>query len=461
MKRIAFCFDGTWNKLSADCPTNVVLMAESIVPTCKNGTTQVVYYDEGVGTGKLDRLRGGAFGVGLITNLREAYKFLIFNHEPGDEIFIFGFSRGAFTARSFAGFLRHVGIIDVDNAATIDQALKLYVSALEKDGDDHPAALQFRAANSTRVCVSEFDEDWRCENVEGYTKGSSGHLNIKYVGVWDTVGALGWPNILPFSGWLNRARGFHDVKLTSKVAAARHALALDERRKLFRPTVWNNVNDLNAKKGISSFDPDAPYQQRWFPGVHGAVGGGGSSRGLSDSAFSWILAGARRQNLQINVAETSRVYKLCPNPLAPLQNDPKRPWHDTGLVGMIKSWLFSADRDGPLDIKDVSASVRRRWMSDRSQIPEGMPYRPKSLRLVEMQLNEFELEYRPIHHSNSEFKSASVYEVKKGDDLSKISTKLFGSKERGADIFHCNEDVIDDPREINIGDILRIPVSKP
>jgi uncharacterized protein (DUF2235 family) len=151
MKRIVFCFDGTTNKLAAENPTNVVLMAESVLPTAPDGTPQLVHYDEGVGTGKMDRVRGTVFGVGLVTNLREAYRFLIFNHEPNDEIFIFGFSRGAFTARSFAGFIRHVGILDVNSAREIDRALDLYESAMGSDGDDHLEALKFRAAHSSKV----------------------------------------------------------------------------------------------------------------------------------------------------------------------------------------------------------------------------------------------------------------------------------------------------------------------
>lgn len=132
MKRLVFCFDGSWNRLDADCPTNVVLMAESIRPTASDGTTQIVYYDEGVGTGKREKFRGGVLGMGLLTNLREAYRFLIFNYEPGDEIFIFGFSRGAYTARSFAGFTRHVGVLDINSASQINRALSLYIRRSEQ-----------------------------------------------------------------------------------------------------------------------------------------------------------------------------------------------------------------------------------------------------------------------------------------------------------------------------------------
>lgn len=452
-----FCFDGTWNKLNAACPTNVVLLAESVVPTCKDGTSQIVYYDEGVGTGKWDRFLGGALGVGLVTNLREAYRFLIFNHEPGDEIFIFGFSRGAFTARSFAGFLRHVGVLDVDNAAKIDEALRLYVSAITKDGDDRPEALKFRAANSRNVCVSELDENWRCEHVAGYVRGNTSRLKIRYVGVWDTVGALGWPNVFPFAGWLNRRKGFHDVRLTSKVGAARHALAIDERRKLFRPTIWGNINELNADKGISPYDPAAPYRQRWFPGVHGAVGGGGPVRGLSDSAFSWILVGARREGLQINVGQTSRVYEIKPDFASPLQNDPERAWHDRGIVGRVKRFLLDSDREGPDDLNDVSASARMRWKIPAGKLPEKCAYRPRTLARVAEQLDEFARKYDQFDRTDVEIKAVSRYRVEKGDSLPKIAREFLGDPEKELQIFEVNEDVIDDPNEIHIGWELRIP----
>lgn len=452
LKRLVFCFDGSWNRLDADCPTNVVLLAESVRPTAKDGTSQIVYYDEGVGTAKGDRLRGGMFGVGLKTNLREAYRFLIFNFEPDDEIFVFGFSRGAFTARSFAGFIRHVGILDINNASQIDKAIELYEAAMGRDGDDHPSALTFRATHSSKVCVSAFDEQWRCQYWPEYEAGSAKRLTIKYVGVWDTVGALGLPNVLPFAGWLNRRYGFHDIKLTSKVQSARHALAIDERRKLFRPTVWNNVADLNAAQDISPYNPEAPYQQKWFPGVHGAVGGGGPERGLSDAAFSWILVGARRAGLKVNISGTSRIFEVAPDPLSPLQNEPTRPWHDKGTVGAIKSFLLSADREGPLDLNDVSASARRRWYADADQLPEKQLYRPKTLSAVGNQI-----EAARFAPSDIELKSVREHLVVPGDDLAKIALTYLGDATRMNDVFEANRDLIDDPREIHPGWVVRIP----
>jgi uncharacterized protein (DUF2235 family) len=110
-KRLVFCFDGTWNTLDARCPTNVVLTAETVVPMAPDGKAQPIFYDEGVGTGRFERIAGGMFGWGLTDRLGDAYRFLTFNHTPGDEIFVFGFSRGAFTARSFVGMLHNCGVV--------------------------------------------------------------------------------------------------------------------------------------------------------------------------------------------------------------------------------------------------------------------------------------------------------------------------------------------------------------
>jgi uncharacterized protein (DUF2235 family) len=111
MKRLVICFDGTWNRLDAPHSTNVVITAESVVPFARDDVAQVIFYDEGVGTGKWEHFRGGIFGIGLVQNLADAYRFLIFNYTPGDQIYIFGFSRGAFTARSFAGMLSNCAIL--------------------------------------------------------------------------------------------------------------------------------------------------------------------------------------------------------------------------------------------------------------------------------------------------------------------------------------------------------------
>lgn len=212
MKRLVFCFDGTWNKLDPSLATNVVLTAASIERTEADGTSQIIHYDEGVGTGELEKIRGGVFGQGLVQNLREAYRFLIFNYDPGDEIFVFGFSRGAFSARSFIGLIRQVGPLQRLHVGRIDEAIEHYQNQ-ERGQDDADEDLRaFRAKYSGAVCIGSGDDQWRCDNIDGYSTGSAPMLRIKYLGVWDTVGALGWPKMLPWDDWLNREHAFHDTR---------------------------------------------------------------------------------------------------------------------------------------------------------------------------------------------------------------------------------------------------------
>jgi uncharacterized protein (DUF2235 family) len=126
LKRLVFCFDGTWNRLESPTPTNVVLTAESVLPLAKDGTAQLIFYDEGVGTNKHEKFRGGMFGDGLVKNLADAYRFLIFNYSPGDDIYVFGFSRGAYTARSFVGLLNVCGVLLRSKACMVEFAIEQY-----------------------------------------------------------------------------------------------------------------------------------------------------------------------------------------------------------------------------------------------------------------------------------------------------------------------------------------------
>jgi uncharacterized protein (DUF2235 family) len=442
-KRLIFCFDGSWNRLSQEHPTNVVLVAESILPRTNDGIPQIVWYDEGVGTSSSDKLRGGAFGAGLVANLREAYRFLIFNYEAGDELFLFGFSRGAYTARSFAGLVRFAGILDVVSASRIDEAIDMYKKALDNDGDDPPEARWFRAKYSTRVCADRTDLDWRCRFLPQFDPATAHLLKIRYLGVWDTVGALGWPRIIPFQSWLNRNHAFHDVRLTSKIQAARHALALDEDNVLFTPSLWDNVGSLNGGAEISTYDPEAPYQQKWFPGNHGSVGGGGPERGLSDSALDWVITGARKAGLELFTEKTSRLYQLRPNALAPLVNSPN-------IVKGIKAWLvrqmkalLATPRKGPDDINDVAGPAQRRWLADPS-------YRPPSLHRVAVDLN---LLPQPVYTKSIQ----AEHHVQPGDTLGKLAEQYLDEKARYKEIFEANRDQLDDPNVVHIGTILKIP----
>ena len=266
-KRLIVCSDGTWNtadqsKDGTPCPTNVVKMARAISPHDDEGRPQIVFYDQGVGTGRgLDRLTGGAFGRGLEKNVEDAYRFLVTNYDEGDEIYLFGFSRGAYTVRSTGGLIRNCGILKKRESHRIPEAYTMY-----RRKDAHPDSQEAR--------------DFRAQY--------SFEASVYFIGVWDTVGSLGIP--ISWLRFLTRHKyEFHDVTLSSTVKNAYQALAIDEHRKAFRPAVWD------TKRGA-----DQTVEQVWFAGAHSNVGGGYADSGLSDLALKWMTQKAALVGLAID-----------------------------------------------------------------------------------------------------------------------------------------------------------------
>jgi uncharacterized protein (DUF2235 family) len=447
MKRIVFCFDGTWNALNADTPTNVVLTAASVERQARDGMVQIMHYDEGVGTGRLEKMTGGMFGAGLVDNVREAYRFLIFNFDPGDQIYVFGFSRGAFSARTFVGFVRHVGPLSRLHAARIDEALGLYEQRLKGADGASEKMRKFRADYAAAVCIGDEDDAWRCKNVPGYAKGSAPPLKIRYLGVWDTVAALGVPANLPLSGWMNREHEFHDPSVTGFVESMRHAVAIDERRATFPATLCGDLTALNAASGKTPDAPDAPYQEKWFPGVHGGVGGGGDIRGLSDGALGWVLKGAKLAGLKLDVERGSRLHGFKPDPFAPLVNVAKPEFSFTQAL--------KTDRPGPDHVWQVSTAAIRRWKADAGKLPEKARYRPKTLARVAAALDTLTLP-GPIAVA-----TMATHVVVPGDTLSKLAAQHYGKALLWPHVFAANRDQIDDPDEIFVGQALRIPHPPP
>lgn len=298
-KNIAVFCDGTWNKSDAPNPTNVVRLAQAVRNSQENNKErqQVVIYVEGVGTGrgagkiakKLDKVLGGVFGWGLLENIKEAYRAIVFNYQPGDQIFLFGFSRGAYTARSLAGLIRKSGILPRENIHLIDEAIELYKKGGGENKPDAPHILRERQKLSPQIATSNDDQAAR--------DGDVPILRIAYLGVWDTVGALGVPSAIRFLAKpINKKYGFHDHDLSSSVAMARHAVSIDETRKTFPPTLWQNLDQLNQRFPAEI----ANYQELWFAGDHAAVGGGGEAKGLSRVAMDFIAEGAARAGLDID-----------------------------------------------------------------------------------------------------------------------------------------------------------------
>ena len=291
MKKLIVCADGTWNTedetdQGSPCPTNVTKIAHAILPADKNGNAQVVRHIDGVGTDLGIKVRGGAVGRGLFHNVLTGYQFLYHNYEEGDQIFLFGFSRGAFTARSLAGLIRNSGILKRGHESFEDEAVALYRDYAPETLPDGEKSVAFRAAHS-------FDTD------------------IEFIGVWDTVGALGIPGL---NGSFRILKGldwqFHDVALSRKVKKAFHALAIHEHREEFVPTLWEKKADAPAAQVL---------EQVWFSGVHADVGGGYPQTGLSDVTLRWMLDKASKEG---NLA-------LDETPLLNFKPDPMAKGHDS------------------------------------------------------------------------------------------------------------------------------------
>lgn len=454
-KRLIFCFDGTWNKLDAATPTNVVITAESVLPMADDGIAQAIFYDQGVGTNRFDRLRGGVFGMGIVDKLGDAYRFLAFNYTPGDEIFVFGFSRGAFTARSFVGMLRNCGIVSRSKAGRIGDAIEHYRSRNPNLGPDTLESRTFRAEVSGSVVVNADEDEWRVGNVPGYVRGSVPVLKVRYLGVWDTVGALGVPSRYRFLGFLNRKFQFHDTNLSSMVEMGRHAIAIDEQRKDFVPTRWTNIDALNVQAGSDIDDSLAPYQERWFPGVHCGVGGGGDFRGLSDQSLVWIWEGAQRAGLELDASPGSRIYELAPNfcdPISPFD------FSKLKLLVRLKDRLMGlawskGDRRGPTVVCDVSTSAHRRWHAAPATLPGNRPYRPKTLADVAESLDSAVDDV--TFPAPGSFK---ILRVRAGDTLGTIASSQLGDSKRWKEVFEMNRDCIDDANHIYPGQPLRVPI---
>ena len=268
MKRIAICADGTWNepeqvdsKTGRRKPTNVLKVARTILPRDADGTDQVVLYHEGVGTeGGVDKFTGGAFGHGMSANVRTLYRFIVYNWMPGDELYFFGFSRGAFTVRTLAGFMKAVGLLEKDDEFYTPELYDLYESSTSRDSEAWRHA--FRNIRNHRPCPP-----------------------IKFIGVWDTVGALGAPGFL--GQVFNRKKyKYHDIELHDEILNAYHALAVDERRKAFRPSLWTRPENWTGA-----------LEQAWFPGVHTNVGGGYDPDGVANEPLHWIVEKAEALGL--------------------------------------------------------------------------------------------------------------------------------------------------------------------
>ena len=297
MKKIVLCADGTWNTPHGDAPSRPDTNVRKLYCALTNDPSQLKYYDSGVGTDgtPLDHLSGGAMGEGLFQKIQDCYQFLSNVYDPGDQIFVFGFSRGAYTARSVAGMIAGFGVptINLDNI-TVKRIFDTY-----REPNPTTKATQ-KATLKTAYAMTE--------------------VTIEMVGVWDTVGSLGIPGI--FFNLLNQKKyGFLDTALHPCVNHAYHALSIDERRAQFKPTLWTNPG--------GTFRPnDAQEEQVWFPGVHSDVGGGYQECDLSDITLSWMMQKAKERGLLFSAGDELQYLSPVPAKAIGQQHDEWKivPW---------------------------------------------------------------------------------------------------------------------------------------
>lgn len=298
MKRLVLCFDGTWNTEKSN--TNVSRLFRKIAGSSNECSEQRQFYDEGVGTGWGERIRGGILGMGLDRNIRQGFAWLaaqFHETEPkpggdkgfftGPDIYLFGFSRGAFTARSLGGLINYLGLpnlgldISQDTAATstehplVQEAWNLYAARPSKNDREDKSKEKLIAAHDQ--AVSKF-------RARHYFP-----VRIHLLGVWDTVGALGIPRFLDYN-WIPRPSNkflFHDTRLGKCVRFAYHAMAIDEQREPYGIALWSDLDE--------DFTEDV--EQRWFPGAHADVGGGYEDCLLPDPPLAWIARKAAERGL--------------------------------------------------------------------------------------------------------------------------------------------------------------------
>ncbi|MFI4970259.1 MAG: DUF2235 domain-containing protein [Lysobacterales bacterium] len=348
-RNLVLLFDGTWSK--PESHTNVERLANLLVAD-GNGTPQIIHYVAGVGIGTgLGHWFGGAFGWGLSGNVMEGFRWLANSWQPDDAVFLFGFSRGAYTARSLGGMIRKCGLLRRDGHNAVAAS-------------DVSAAYDFYRRDDVRPDDAEAVA-WRAQH--------SVEIGIRCIGVWETVGSLGIPDVASWFPYARSRYRFHDTELSRIVKYAYQAIALDEQRADFAPTMWTR-NPATLAPGENATAPKAgqiEMEQRWFIGSHGDVGGGNEVDGagrtpdpLPDIALAWLQRKAIAAGLHFGA--------LCV-PAADAGRGTPRDSYREFLRGLYRVFKPRTPRvlGGGVN-ETVDDSVWQRWRDDPA-------YRPASL----------------------------------------------------------------------------------
>lgn len=297
-KNIVLCSDGTGNSTIKNRGTNVYKLYEAVdLETPPGARPQVVFYDDGVGTGslKLLRMMGGAFGYGFARNVRDLYIDLARAYRPGDFIYLFGFSRGAYTVRALGGLIATCGILD--GTALSEEALREGVAEAYE-----VYRLRFRPERDQAMATKRAEEFRRRRPVHQPLDP----VRIAFIGVWDTVGAVGLPDDagLKKALWIltrYRIPWFKHYRLGDIVDRACHALAIDDERLTFHPILWDGARADGTE--------DTRLNQVWFAGVHSNVGGGYPKHGLSLVTLDWMMERAREAGLRFSRLDSSLYHE--------------------------------------------------------------------------------------------------------------------------------------------------------
>ncbi len=382
-RNLVICCDGTGNEIKVD-ESNILRLHRLLTDT----DDQLAFYDAGVGTiasssawGRWKNQAKGVFGMatgyGLDTNILDAYRFLIRNHEPGDHIYLFGFSRGAYTVRLLAAFINLVGILKPHQEHMAEYALTAYTNATEND--DNKIAWRVQKALKTKPA------------------------NIHFMGCFDTVGSVIVPKrdrILYWPTTENPAQ----AKANTAVKIFRQAAAIDEKRSMFRLLPWDKDQKFKPNVYMKDDDPSLPAQdskQVWFAGVHSDIGGGYPEReaGAAKIALGWMLDEAETHGLDIRKKLRSWMVDGVDSNGAGTEYSkplPNSPLHDSfnWAWSLLEYWPKNKKRkDNPAERgergwylprkeprhiepdADIHPSVWKRWDADPNYRPENLPPR--------------------------------------------------------------------------------------
>ncbi len=359
-KRIAIFLDGTWNV--ADDNTNVWRMKSLCAPRSSDELLQLAYYSVGVGTSRGEEFTGGAFGYGLDHEIVQAYEWLIDHYDEGDEVFIFGFSRGAFTARSLAGFIAKCGLLIPGAALGVKQLYSRYHKGAE-ERTIWKLHADLQSSNSPALTL---EEKWMLKY--------SMRVPIKMVGVWDTVGALG----IPFLNIRNISRstfGWLHTGLRLSIEHGFHAVAVDEHRAAFCPTLWSKKTHTAAGDKNAPARPLTSVEQRWFAGAHANVGGGYQNDLLAQKPLRWMMSKSSllglsfRSNISIDGdVDRSPIIDSYGQFGYGLYRIVSRPYYRP--IGAAP--VATADATDENVNETIDASVFQRWRDDNDYRPQNL-----------------------------------------------------------------------------------------